>query len=149
MGMSQSERSRAYRLRHPDRVKATKSAHRDRNREKIRAADRLNATSSRAKRRVWLDAYKVAAGCTDCGYNTHPRALDFDHIGSDKSGDVGRLAHHRIAWDRLMAEIAKCEVVCANCHRVRTWRREQGQTPKPPSRAPDDAQLDLFGEASA
>src|SRR4029077_932503 len=121
MGMSNAERSRRYRLAHPDRVRATKVAYRQRNREKIREADRLSTVSTRKERRAWLDAYKVAAGCTDCGYDAHPRALDFDHIGTDKTGNVGRLAHHRIAWDRLMAEIAKCEVVCANCHRVRTW----------------------------
>lgn len=123
MGMSTAERSRRYRIAHADRVRATKAAYRERNKAAIRIADREKAVSTRKERRAWLDAHKVASGCIDCGYNAHPRALDFDHIGTDKIGDVGRLAHHRIAWDRLMAEIAKCEVVCANCHRLRTAQR--------------------------
>lgn len=149
MGMTVAERSRRYRLANPERVRETKRAYRERNRSAIREADRTKAGETRKERRRWLDNYKVAAGCTDCGYNAHPRALDFDHIGTDKTGDVGRLAHHRIAWDRLMAEIAKCEVVCANCHRIRTWRREQGKTPKPPkAEQPDADQLELFEETA-
>ena len=132
MGMSTAERSRRYRERNPDKVREVRAAYRARNRDAIRETDRQRTVATRAERRAWLDQLKVEAGCADCGYNAHPRALDFDHIGTDKLGDVGRLAHHRIAIDRLMAEIAKCEVVCANCHRVRTWRREQGKTPKPP-----------------
>lgn len=127
MGLSSAEKSRRYRERHPDRVRATKSAYRTRNRDRIRDADRRNARESRVDRRAWLDALKVERGCADCGYNAHPRALDWDHVGTDKVGDVGRLAHSRIALVRLLAEIAKCEVVCANCHRIRTWAREQAE----------------------
>ena len=147
MGMSNAERSRRYRERNPEKVQAVKAAYRARHRAKIRESDRLKTVSTRAKRREWLDAYKVQQGCVDCGYSAHPRALDFDHIGTDKLGDVGRLAHHRIAWDRLMAEISKCEVVCANCHRIRTWRREQD---KPKQQVDGQGSLlDLIGgEAS-
>lgn len=136
MGMSSAERSRRYRKSRPGRVKATKAAHRARNLEKIRSYDRENQVKSRAERRAWLDAFKVKAGCIDCGYKAHPRALDFDHIGTDKTCDVGRMMHNRTAWTLILAEIAKCEVVCANCHRVRTYEREQRaramQVPKPP-----------------
>jgi hypothetical protein len=135
MGMTNAEKSARWRLRHPARAKAIKAAYRSRNVEKIRLEDRAKAISTRIERRTWLDNYKVTAGCVDCGYNAHPRALDFDHIGTDKVGDVGRLAHSRIAWPRLLAEIAKCEVVCANCHRIRTYERERAramQVDRPP-----------------
>jgi hypothetical protein len=128
MGMTDAERSRRWREAHPDRAQQVKASFRARNRTAIREADRAKSVRTRAERRAWLDALKVERGCSDCGYNTHPRALDWDHIGSDKLGDVGRLAHSRIAMPRLLAEIAKCEVVCANCHRIRTWRREQTGT---------------------
>ena len=141
-----SDKYRRYRERNPDRVRQTKAEYRARNLTRIREYDARKQAQDRAKRRAWLDAYKVERGCVDCGYNDHPRALDFDHIGTDKTGDVGRMAHGRIAWDLILAEIAKCEVVCANCHRVRTWRREQ-EVDKPKPELP--GQADLFGEEIA
>jgi hypothetical protein len=148
MGMSGAERSRRWDQAHPERRKRIAAAYRQRNAEKVRAYDRESQVRSRAKRRAWLDEYKLKAGCADCGYRAHPRALDFDHIGTDKVGDVGRMMHSRMAWSIILAEIAKCEVVCANCHRIRTYEREQRAkamcVPKPPP-VPDgqDALFDL------
>lgn len=89
-------------------------------REKIDAANAARAQ----ERRQFLDAYKLKHGCVDCGYTDHPAALEFDHLpGSDKLAPVGNLV--LASMERLMAEIAKCEVVCANCHRIRTTDREQ------------------------
>ena len=69
--------------------------------------------------RALLD-YFARNPCTDCG-ETDPVVLDFDHVG-EKSFDIGQmLAQH--PWERVLAEIAKCEVVCANCHRRRTASR--------------------------
>jgi hypothetical protein len=58
----------------------------------------------------------------DCGYNESAVALDFDHLPEfDKLFTIGNNAHR--SWAAIEAEIAKCEVVCANCHRVRTAAR--------------------------
>ena len=65
---------------------------------------------------------KMERGCLDCGYNSHPEALDFDHIGTDKIANVTALCYSS-KWDKIETEIAKCEVVCANCHRIRTASR--------------------------
>ena len=81
--------------------------------------------NNRPRERAWLDEYKVARGCVDCGYNAHPRALDFDHVDGTKAAGVNRMVRDRRARSAVLAEIAKCEVVCANCHRVRTWERGQ------------------------
>lgn len=74
-------------------------------------------------RRAIVDAAK-AGGCVDCGHvdTDHPEVFDFDHIGDDKSANVGRFVT-KGSVDDLLAEIAKCEVVCANCHRIRTRTR--------------------------
>lgn len=49
------------------------------------------------------------------------RVLDFDHEDpSSKSGEIGRLATSGMPWERIVAEIEKCSVRCANCHRRRT-----------------------------
>jgi hypothetical protein len=47
--------------------------------------------------------------------------MDFDHVGEDKTANVCRLMNH--GWQTILAEIAKCELVCANCHRIRTQKR--------------------------
>lgn len=67
---------------------------------------------------------KAETGCTDCGIIDR-RVLDFDHIGSDKIADVSELIRRGHAWPKISAEIAKCEVVCSNCHRIRTWERRE------------------------
>jgi hypothetical protein len=76
----------------------------------------------RVERRALLDAIKLERGCADCGYRAHAVALDFDHVRGEKVDNVGTLAA-RSSMARLLAEIEKCEVVCANCHRVRTHAR--------------------------
>lgn len=65
--------------------------------------------------------YKLAAGCIDCGYNAHAVALDMDHVRGTKTANVARL--YAAASETLEAELAKCDVVCANCHRIRTAAR--------------------------
>lgn len=73
-------------------------------------------------RKTWVDAYKIERGCTDCGYAGHPAALDFDHLpGTEKVRDIK--SGKQLGWAALQAEVAKCEVVCANCHRIRTVTR--------------------------
>lgn len=69
--------------------------------------------------REYFQQIKVERGCADCGYNANPVALDFDHLpGTEKLYRVCVMAGMR--RELIDAEIAKCEVVCANCHRIRT-----------------------------
>ena len=58
--------------------------------------------------------------CFDCG-ESDPVVLEFDHQG-EKLFTIGQDLRDR-NWPSLLDEIAKCEVVCANCHRRRTARR--------------------------
>ena len=80
---------------------------------------------STVKKRRMLADLKLERGCTDCGYNAHPDALEFDHLPQyKKSFTIGSaLANKGI--DNLLAEVAKCEVVCSNCHRVRSAIRRE------------------------
>lgn len=70
------------------------------------------------ERRTFMDNYKLERGCELCGYNKHAVALDMDHINpKDKKFDIAKrlgLASN----ERLMNELSKCRVLCANCHRV-------------------------------
>jgi len=59
--------------------------------------------------------------CTDCGQRFPPWVMDFDHVRGQKLFDVGRGLRGN-ARD-MLSEAAKCEVVCANCRRDRTYKR--------------------------
>jgi len=64
---------------------------------------------------------KEASGCVDCGIKNHI-VLDFDHL-RDKKYNVSRMIHDGFSWKSILKEISKCEVVCSNCHRIRTHLR--------------------------
>ena len=56
--------------------------------------------------------------CVDCG-EADPIVLEFDHQ-RDKVSGIAQLLHAHVKWAVIVAEIEKCEVRCANCHRRRT-----------------------------
>lgn len=59
--------------------------------------------------------------CVDC-QRTYPfYVMDFDHVRGEKVAEVSKLAAQASSKKVLLEEIAKCEVVCANCHRERTY----------------------------
>jgi hypothetical protein len=67
-----------------------------------------------------------AKPCADCGVMYPYYVMDFDHRpGSDKTSNLTKLAQRGASREVLLAEIAKCDVVYANCHRERTYRRKQ------------------------
>jgi len=92
----------------------------------VRLAQKREAKQSRL---AWLYALK-SRPCADCGGSFHPAAMQFDHLpGPRKLRDVSTLVV-RGCTRMAIEEIAKCELVCANCHAVRTYlRRASGGTP--------------------
>ena len=64
--------------------------------------------------------------CADCGARFDPCAMDFDHVRGIKVAAVSELVRRGARPEVVLREIAKCEVVCSNCHRVRTQRRGWG-----------------------
>jgi hypothetical protein len=80
-----------------------------------------------SKRFAAIADMKVKMGCADCGYNAHPQALEFDHLPDfEKTESISEMIRRGRSMALILAEIAKCEVVCANCHRVRTYGRRGG-----------------------
>lgn len=88
---------------------------------------RYSAGRSERQRKVlaYIQAIKLERGCADCGYRANAVALDFDHL-------PGHVKEYRLATmaaglkkEKIDAEIAKCDVVCANCHRIRTANRRE------------------------
>ena len=62
--------------------------------------------------------------CVDCGEGDVV-VLDFDHVKGEKVSDVSRLANVGARLWKLINEIDKCEVRCANCHRRVTHKRRE------------------------
>ena len=82
---------------------------------------------NRNRRQKVIDAladYKLAKQCTDCDRTfTKSYHLDFDHLpGAVKSFNLSKPGGR--SWEAVMAEVDKCEVVCALCHRDRTMARK-------------------------
>jgi len=86
----------------------------------------LKASRERRERgKHYVDELKRQP-CSDCGVSYPPYVMDFDHARGEKSLNVSKLRNGRLAWSRLLAELDKCDVVCANCHRIRTRLRADG-----------------------
>ena len=65
--------------------------------------------------------YLLEHPCVDCG-ETEPIVLEFDHVRGKKVKDVTRMVGDCHSWGLIELEIKKCDVRCANCHRLRTAR---------------------------
>ncbi len=63
--------------------------------------------------------YLSSHPCADCG-QTDIRVLEFDHVRGTKSASITKLLQHAVPWKTIKTEIAKCEVRCVNCHRIKT-----------------------------
>lgn len=88
---------------------------------RLRKQKRVTNTSRRKKlRQIILDA--KTSPCKDCNTSYPSYVMDFDHVRGAKSFNLGNTTAVNVAESTLRAEIAKCDVVCANCHRVRTHR---------------------------
>ena len=78
-------------------------------------------------------AFKLLGGsCNVCGYNMNPDGLEIDHITPKRfrGNDIFRFhssAWWNCKWDRILKELAKCQLLCGTCHRIKT-RKEARDT---------------------
>jgi hypothetical protein len=87
-------------------------------------ANKRQKAANSVKALAHTQAIKVLTGCADCGYSDHAEALEFDHLPEhQKVRSVSRMVQDGASIAAIDSEIAKCEVVCANCHAVRTHAR--------------------------
>lgn len=95
--------------------------------------DRANTRNVRVntENKQRLYAYLSSHPRVDCG-EADVRVLEFDHVRGSKTLEIARLLDRAISWSKIEAEIAKCEVRCVNCHRIKTnerggrWRSGRG-----------------------
>jgi len=65
----------------------------------------------------WFEEYKVTLACQRCGEN-HPAALDFHHRNpEEKDTSIAKAVHMGWGIERILTEIEKCDILCANCHK--------------------------------
>lgn len=104
--------------RKEDQAKAAKR-HYEKNKATIKRRAYLFMQKARKRNRDFIENHFLTHPCVDCGFND-PRALDFDHVRGEKEGNVSNMVCGGFSIKRIQAEIDKCEVRCANCHRIRT-----------------------------
>lgn len=104
----QREKARAYRREYYQRVEV-------KDHTRVLARERNRAIKD------WLNDFKVARGCVDCGYRASPYALDIDHMDG-KTANVSNLK----SITAILAEMDRhrCVVRCANCHRIKSWETQ-------------------------
>jgi hypothetical protein len=84
--------------------------------EKKKAYYRMKIHGRRRNILDWLEELKSGMSCLRCGFS-HPAALQFHHRDpSSKEFEVTTAVRQGWARARILAEIAKCDCLCANCH---------------------------------
>ena len=86
--------------------------------------EKSNQRSERRREEIRqrLAEIKEESGCLDCNNKFPYYVLDFDHVRGKKVDNISKM----VKWynyDDILKEIKKCDVVCSNCHRIRTFTR--------------------------
>ena len=145
LGLTPEERIEREEIRRAKNVEAQKQRYREKRKalgftvrngppqtpeeriERRRAANKTPEARERQKNRKFTKAmtfreyinWRKSVPCMDCGGVFPPCAMDFDHVRGEKLFSIGS-AHSR-SHQQVKEEIRKCDIVCANCHRIRTF----------------------------
>jgi hypothetical protein len=87
----------------------------------LKGADKTRWARNRNVRHRDLVRALKSRPCDDCGIQYPHYVMDFDHVRGDKSFNISDL--YGKSEKAILAEVAKCDLVCANCHRIRTHVR--------------------------
>ena len=92
------------------------------NKEEIKARSFKRNKVQRVRNREFVMSIKEISECIDCGEN-NPLVLDFDHVKGEKIMAISNMSNKAYGIDTISKEMDKCEVRCANCHRIITKKR--------------------------
>jgi hypothetical protein len=116
-------RTKRWSINNRDRKNATVRAYRAR---KYAKDGRWRSAGAKAKAtEEWMAEIK-SAPCADCGNRFEACCMDFDHVKGKKLYNVGAMFAHHYSESLIRSELDKCELVCSNCHRIRTRDRRIG-----------------------
>ena len=119
-----NKRNRGYQSRCRECQRAYEKDYYSQHRTSMLAIRRERDRRGRLALREWMNRIKRAP-CADCGQSYHPFVMDFDHVRGEKLFEISVMCRERRTRDEITQEIAKCDLVCANCHRMRTYIRKQ------------------------
>ena len=92
-------------------------------------SEKLSIAKQKAYLAQYLRDLKTKTPCVDCGINYPYYVMDFDHVRGVKHANVMELVS-TLSKKKIDEEIAKCEIVCSNCHRIRTHMRKMAKRNK-------------------
>jgi hypothetical protein len=93
---------------------------------RCRSCQSSDTRNRRHDNKDWINSLKEGRPCADCGGLFPPVCMDFDHLdASTKVMNIALMTRSVMSREAIQAEIDKCELVCANCHRLRTQSRGQ------------------------
>jgi hypothetical protein len=102
-----------YRKEHRDEIKEKRKSYW----KKVQVETTKRTRKNRKKRANWLWDLKCGLRCKDCG-ESHPACLDFHHRNPKEKEDlVCKMVTTGCSEQKILEEMDKCDVVCANCHR--------------------------------
>ena len=91
--------------------------------EANKVAYRASAKEVKRKKRAWIAEQKEKP-CADCGVSYPYFVMQFDHVIGEKLFNIGGGSWRDYSYEAISEEIAKCEIVCANCHAFRSWQHQ-------------------------
>ena len=89
---------------------------------KLRYAE--TGKTKREQRVAWMNGLKMHP-CMDCHNEFPPICMDWDHVG-EKKFEISVAVNQRTPKEEILTELKNCELVCSNCHRIRTQDRRDG-----------------------
>ena len=94
------------------------------NKKKHKQVVMKRTKQQRKKNQEFILEYLSKNYCIDCQENDI-RVLEFDHLPQfQKKENISTLVRNGYSIETIKKEISKCEVVCANCHRIRTHKSQ-------------------------
>jgi hypothetical protein len=91
--------------------------------------------------REYITSMKAGKPCTDCAGYFPTCCLEWDHV-PERGPKLFNLGNGDYSIEKIKAEITKCDLVCANCHAMRTWNRNREQRVAPAA----EAELPVAGD---
>ena len=116
-----------WKQQNADKMRGYRNDWYERNKEAEREKAKLRQSERRKQFKEWYKEYKSNLKCGKCGFS-HPAALDFHHTDSSKKefslGSTGL----SVSKERFLKEIQKCEILCANCHRIHHYEERNNSS---------------------
>jgi len=108
--------------KNPEDQKRASAAHYQKYKEQYKARSKRRNRNQRKWGKEFVSRVKKMYGCTDCGIK-NPVILEFDHVHGQKINNIADMVNQSYGLTTIKEEIRKCEVRCANCHRIKTHER--------------------------